>query len=151
VSRSTALSCSRRWELLRGRRDRGSLMLILIPLMSAMMLFAGLVLDGGAALAAREHAANVAREAARAGADALTPTSLRTAEPGQLALDPAAATQAAQSVLADAGLTGTVTVSGATVTVTATASHRTAMLTLVGISSLSETMTASAIPLPQAG
>lgn len=151
MSTSIAPSGRRRWELLRVQGDRGSLMLILIPLMSAMMLFAGLVLDGGAALAAREHAANVAREAARAGADALTPTSLRTAEPSQLTLDPASATQAAQSVLAAAGLTGTVTVSGATVTVTATASRRTAMLTLVGISSLSETMTASAIPLPQAG
>ncbi|MBN9618719.1 MAG: hypothetical protein J0H43_03170, partial [Actinobacteria bacterium] len=114
MSTSTARSRRRRWELLRAQRDRGSLMLILIPLMSAMMLFAGLVLDGGAALAAREQAANVAREAARAGADALTPTSLRTGDPGQLALDPASAIEAAQSVLADAGLTGTVTVSGAT-------------------------------------
>ena len=137
--------------MLVAQRDRGSLMLVLIPLMSAMMLFAGLVLDGGAALTAREQAANVSREAARAGADALTPTSLRTATPGQLVVDPAAAEQAAQTVLSDAGLVGTVSVNGATVTVTATASHHAAMLTLIGISTLTETMTATATPLPETG
>lgn len=136
---------------LRNNPDRGSLMLVVIPLVTALLLFAGLVLDGGAALAAREQAANIAREAARAGAEALTPVSLRTSDPDDLAVDPAAAQQAAHAVIADAGLTGTVAVHGSTVTATVTASHPTAMLSVIGISHLDETMSASAVPLPGDG
>ena len=141
----------RRWAAVHENSDRGSLMLVLIPLVTALLLFAGLVLDGGAALAAREQAANIAREAARAGAGALTPVSLRTADPDDLTVDPAAAEQAAHAVIADAGLTGTVAVHGSTVTVTVTASHPTAMLSVIGISHLDETMSATAVPLPGDG
>jgi Flp pilus assembly protein TadG len=131
-----------------GPRDRGSLMLLFIPLAVAVLLFAGLVADGGALLAARERAADIARQAARAGANALSATSLRTADPNDLTLNPAAARTAADQVLQSAALTGDITITGDTVTVTAHASQPTAVLTLIGVSRLTATVTASARPLP---
>ena len=85
----------------------------------ALVLLAGLVLDGGAALTAHGTAADTAQQAARAGADALDDTSLRTTTPARLTTNPGAARAAAQAVLAAADVTGDVTVIGTTVTVTA--------------------------------
>jgi predicted TIM-barrel enzyme len=109
-------------------------------------VMAGLVVDGGAALATRERAADLATQAARAGATALTPTSLRGA-PTQLVADPTAATQAADAVLADGGATGTVTVTGDTVTVAAHLPRHTVILSAVGLTNISQTATASATAL----
>ena len=53
------------------QRERGSMALVLAILTVGMLAMAGLVIDGGAALAARGRAADVAQQAARAGADAL--------------------------------------------------------------------------------
>lgn len=128
--------------------DRGSLTVIGFFLLLGTLLFTALVVDGGGILSAREYAAEVAREAARAGADALTPLSLRTADPGQLQVDPAAAEQAAQRVLATAGLTGTVTVNGERVTVTAHARYRTKIASAFHLTTLTLTMSATAVPLP---
>ena len=47
----------------------------------ALFALAGLVLDGGAALTAHGRAADVAQQAARAGADALDGASLRARPP----------------------------------------------------------------------
>jgi hypothetical protein len=90
--------------------------------------------------------AELATQAARAGATALTPTSLR-GSPAQLAADPATATQAAQAILTDGGATGQVTVSGDTVTVTAHLPRRTVILSAVGLTNISQTATASATAL----
>ena len=59
-------------------------------MVSAVALFAlaGLVLDGGAALAAHGRAADVAQQAARAGADALDETSLRVRDAGRVDREP---------------------------------------------------------------
>lgn len=118
--------------------------LVLAVLMVGMLMMAGLVIDGGAAIAAREHATDVAQQAARAGADALSPDSLRTGTPAGLRTDPVAATAAADRVLSAAGITGEETVSGDTVTVTAHVRRRTAILSAVGISNADGSGTASA-------
>ncbi len=128
--------------------DRGSAALWLALVMVALLAFAGLVLDGGTALAARGQAADVAQQAARAGADALTPnTVFGGGGAANLGAQEAAANTAARNVLAAAGVTGSVEVSAASVTVTATASKRTAILSAVGIDQVSGTASATAVPL----
>ena len=52
-----------------------------------MLALAGLVIDGGALLAARGQAADLAEQAARAAASAVTPASLRGPNPADLRID----------------------------------------------------------------
>jgi hypothetical protein len=128
--------------------ERGSLVLYLLPVTLVLLLFAGLVFDGGTALAARGRAADLAAQAARAGADALTPASLRAGGPVDLRIDPVTAQAAGQRVLAAAGARGTITVhDNDVVTVTATVPARTAILSAIGIDDASGTATASATPV----
>jgi Flp pilus assembly protein TadG len=134
--------CSRR----RLNGDRGSISLYFAVVTIAALVMAGLALDGGAALAARERAPDLGTQAARAGANALTPVSLR-GEPGQLRADPAAAQQAVTRLLDAAGATGKATVSGDTVTVKVTVPRHTVILSAVGDGDISQTASASATAL----
>ncbi|QFZ24235.1 hypothetical protein EKG83_14285 [Saccharothrix syringae] len=95
---------------------------------------AGLTLDGGSALAAKIRAGGQAEAAARAGAQAVDLAAYRA--DGTLRLVPAQAIADAGAHLAAQGVTGTVTVSGDTVTVTVTATRNTQLLGLLGIGSL---------------
>src|SRR4051812_49043339 len=78
-----------------GDGDRGSVTAYLLIMTVALVVLAGLVLDGGAALAAHGRAADTAQQAARAGADALDEQSLRATTPGGLTTNPGAARAAA--------------------------------------------------------
>src|SRR5690349_3105164 len=127
--------------------ERGSVLLYMVPITLVLLLFAGLVFDGGTALAAQGHALDVAQQAARAGANAISPASLRTGGPVHLRIDPPAAQAAARQVLNAGGATGTVTVDADVVTVTAQVRARTAILTAIGIHDASGQATASAIPI----
>lgn len=120
-----------------GRADRGSVALIMVVLSVAMFAMAGLVLDGGAALAARGRAASLAQEASRAAAAALNPVSLRAATPAGLQIDPVAARAAAQRVLDAGGARGEVSIAGDTVTVTAHVTRRSLILSAFGVEDLS--------------
>lgn len=126
-------------------RDEGSATLFVVVLASALLATAGLVVDGGYALAARQEAAATAEQAARAGADALAGDGLRAS--GPVLLDPAAATAAAQSYLAATGHTGTVAVKGQAVEVSVRITRRTAILSAVGIDTVSSAATATAVGL----
>jgi hypothetical protein len=112
--------------------------------MVALLTMAGLVIDGGAAIAARGRAADLAEQAARAGADALVPASLRGPSPAGIRVDPEAARVAAGRVLSLGGATGEVTINGRDVTVTAHVPRRAVILTAVGIDDLTGTATATA-------
>jgi len=137
----------RRWRQLDAVAESGAITTIAIGIVLILFLAIGLLGDGGSALTAQEHAANIARAAARAGADNLTDQSLRENSPTHLTLDPAAATAAAQRLLAAAGATGDVTVSATQVTVTAHTRGRTYVLLLFGIRDFTQTATASATPV----
>jgi Flp pilus assembly protein TadG len=128
------------------RDDRGSIALWFAITALAAFAMLGLVVDGGSALATRERAADLSSQAARAGAGALLPSSLR-GSPSGLAADPAAARQAALDVLAAGGAAGKVSVSGDTVTVTAHIVKRTAILSAMGLTDISQSATASATAL----
>ena len=127
--------------------DRGSITAYLLIMTVALVVLAGLVLDGGAALTAHGTAADTAQQAARAGADALDEQSLRASAPAGLTTNPAAAREAAARVLAAADVTGDITVTATAVTVTARATKPTAILAIVGIDQVGGTATATAIPL----
>jgi Flp pilus assembly protein TadG len=122
-----------RWHDVKEDGDRGSIGLVVALLMTGLMAMAGLVVDGGAALAARGRAADVAQQAARAGADALLPGTLRNSSPDELRVNPEAARAAANQILAAAGVTGEVAISADSVTVHALVTRRTALLSAVGI------------------
>jgi len=124
----------------RFRGDDGSITAFVVLSTVALVAFAGLVVDGGYAMAARQEAANVAEQAARAGADALARDQLRAGGPPTL--DRAAATAAAQGFLLAAGQHGEVAVVGDKVTVRV--SRRTAVLSIVGINWLVGSARASA-------
>ncbi|WP_203338635.1 pilus assembly protein TadG-related protein [Nocardioides limicola] len=117
-------------------------------LVTALMSMAGLVIDAGGALATKRQAATAAEHAARVGADALDSASLRSGHP---VVAPARARTAAHSYLTRIGATGTVTVSGDTVTVTVTDRYKTALLTLIGINRLDVAATAAAVSINEDG
>lgn len=119
----------RRW--LRSRGEEGLLTLFTCLLTVAMLILIGLVVDGGYVLAARRRAIDEANGAARAGAEALAPSSYRTS--GSLDLDPAAADAAAQGFLAATGHSGRVTVTGNDVTVTLNFDQPMSLLRIIGI------------------
>lgn len=125
--------------------ERGSVALYMALIAVGMLMMAGLVIDGGAAIAARARAVDVSEQAARAGADALSQPALRTGTPGGLTADPGAARAAAARVLAAAGVTGDVRVSGAAVTVTARVPRRAVVLSAVGVGDLSQSQTSTAV------
>lgn len=123
-------------------RDEGAVSVFVVVLATALLAMAGLVVDGGYALAARQEAAATAEESARAGADALSQDSVRSG--GPLRVDPAAATSAVTHYLDARGQAGKASVMGDAVTVTVRITRPTAILSAVGIDTLTATATATA-------
>jgi hypothetical protein len=122
--------------------EHGVVTAFAIVIALALMLFAGLVYDGGMALRAKVDAVDEAGAAARAGAQQIDLTALRST--GTVTLDPSAAEGAAQSYLESIGRTGTVAVNGDEVSVTVSFAQPTALLGLAGISSFNVSGSGSA-------
>lgn len=114
--------------------ESGTVTAFVAVITMAVLMAAGLVLDGGLMLAARRQAVDSATGAARAGAQAVTPDALRHRE---RTVDPTAATAAAHAHLRRAGLSGSVVVSGDRVSVTVTVTQSLTLLRLVGLSTAS--------------
>ncbi len=74
--------------------ERGAVTVFVTIITVALLAVGGLVADGGRILTARREATNVAESAARAGAQAIDLTALRTTD--RLVLDPPAAISAAR-------------------------------------------------------
>lgn len=136
-------------ERLSGRAaDRGSATILVIGL--AIMLFAcaGLAIDGGRAINARDKAFDVAEQAARTGAGQLDLASLR--EPnGAVVLNRADADTAARRFVSTAGYDArsvTISLTGGSVTVVTEKTFNTALLGIVGINSMTISGTATAGP-----
>lgn len=127
-----ALVVRGRWAHSRGQAEAGFVSLYVVVITVGLLAMAGLVIDGGNALAAREQATDVAQQAARAGADALSPESLR-GNPTGLTASPAAAQAAANRVLDTAGVTGTISVDDANVSVTVVVHKDTTILSAFGV------------------
>ena len=126
----------------RPRGDDGSLTLFAVVVVFALLVVAGLVVDGGATLTATRRANHLAEQAARAGAQAADTTALHT---GAVRLDPTPARAAALAYLHAAARPGTrgtapydvtVTVGPDAVTVALHTTTTTAFLGLLGIHTL---------------
>jgi Flp pilus assembly protein TadG len=127
------------------RDERGSASIwAILVIAGAFTVLLGLVVDGGRVIDERVAASRAAAQAARAGADALSAASVRN---GSDAVDTEAARARAQSYLRDAGMDGTVSVAGDTVTVRITADSENQILGVIGVSSfpIDETESARAI------
>lgn len=105
----------------RWRGERGSVTAFVAVVATALVMVAGMAYDGGQILAAQAAARSDADKAARAGAQQIDTTHLRST--GETILDPGEAEAAALAFLERSGSSGTVVVSGASVTVTVTATQ----------------------------
>ena len=124
--------------------DSGQITAFVVVMATALVLLAGLVLDGGLTLAARERALGLAQEAARAGAQGINLAVYR--QSGNLVLSPPLAAADAQQYLASTGSQGTVHVTGNVVTVTVTITQRMQILDAAGLSAITVHASASATP-----
>jgi Flp pilus assembly protein TadG len=98
----------------RVRGERGSVSLLVVIMIPALLMAGGLVLDGGRQLQVRREATAAAAAAARAAAQ------MSEQEAFGKALDPTLATARGEAQLAALGHTGTVVVEPLRVTVTVT-------------------------------
>ena len=124
------------------RCESGSLSVFVVALAFSLVVLIGLVVDGGRALAARQAAANVASEAAQAGASQVSVQSLRWDEVGA---DGVRASKVAEAYFTARGYGGSVRTLDDVVTVSVSATQPTAILGLIGIHEFHVAATASAV------
>ncbi|MFJ3213858.1 pilus assembly protein TadG-related protein [Streptomyces flaveolus] len=126
------------WVSARAHRwdDRGGVTVFVAVCVVALIGIIGVAVDGGGKMRATEHADHVAGEAARAGGQAINPTTAISGE--SIVVKPQDAIAAAQAYLRSVGATGTVSVSadGKTLTVHTTGTYATKFLPVVGIGSM---------------
>lgn len=96
-------------------RESGAFSFYAIGVVMVLALVIGLLVDGSSKIQAINDAQSAAQEAGRAAGQNLTPDAIT----GRAAnVDPGQAAVAAQSYLAQAGVDGSVSVSGTTITIT---------------------------------
>jgi Flp pilus assembly protein TadG len=137
----------RRWPAMSAVRlaERGSATIFVVGFSLVLFAGAGLAIDGGRAINARDKATDVAEQAARAGADQLDQGALR--DLGTVVLDQEAARFRADSFVTVAGYGPTTSTNANTVTVRVSATYRTALLGIIGINSIDVSGIATASPI----
>lgn len=113
-----------------GRTDLGAVTMLVVIVTSGLLAVAGLVYDGSQKMRAARAATTSAAEAARAATQALTPAAI-TGRPSDV--DASAGARAGRAYLAAAGVNGTVSVFGDTVTVHTTVPWQPKFLSIIGI------------------
>ena len=131
-------------SFVRSRGDAGNASIVLVLITPALFGVAGLVVDGGRAINARQLAASQAEQAARVAADAVDVDAVRAGT--GLVIEPVAARVAAERYLSAAGASGVVAVRAGTVTVTVSAATPTAFFAVIGVQQISVTAEATARP-----
>lgn len=127
--------------------DDGMVAVLTVLLAVALFALAGLVIDGGRAIAARQHAADLAGQAARAGADSLDLTAYRSSGIDLLDAPAARAAACAFVAAAEPGDSCQATVNGDTITVLVTTRTPTVLLGLIGYDTFTTRGEASALPV----
>ena len=127
-----------------GRDERGVVSTFLAVIALAMLMAAGLAIDGGRKINALLEASHLADNAARAGAQAVDLDTLRTT--GDLRLLPEEAAVRVDQYLTSLGHTGEITVVGDTVTVTVSLTVDPVLLPM-GPITVTATETAAAVTL----
>lgn len=116
--------------------ESGQVSAFLVVFVSALVLLAGLVVDGGVILAANRKVGAEAEAAAREGASVMDTSRYRAG--GPLVLDPAGATRAAQDYIAGTGHSGSARVTGTdTVEVQVSFSQPLVILGIIGLGPVS--------------
>ena len=128
--------------------DRGQAALIVLMLAVFFLLLLGLVSDGGLLLSQRRDLQGLADGAARAGAAAIDPSTVRTAHAPQI--DPAVAQTQIARYLAAAGFSGSAQVipTPAQVRVELSGTYSLAFAKLVGIGSATLHASSTSDPIP---
>ncbi|MDF1605882.1 TadE/TadG family type IV pilus assembly protein [Nocardioides sp. YIM 152315] len=126
----------------RRRDEHGSITVWMALSSFAMIFLLGLAVDLGGQVHTHERAHDVAAQAARAGGEEVHGAA--AIQGHALTISPAAARVAAQRYLDAAGVSGTVTITGDTLTVTVHDSYDPQFLGLIGIHRLDVTGTATA-------
>ena len=125
------------------RDEDGSITLWMVTASFAMMMLVGLAVDLGGQVHAQQRAQNVAGQAARAGGQEVQ--AAPALQGRYVAINAAAARNAAQDYLSTAGVNGTVSVTdGPTITVSVTDTYRPKFLSIIGLGGLRVTGEASA-------
>lgn len=129
-------------------KDKGTFSTFTAIFALAVLLFAGLLIDGGLAIHGRQRALDVAEQAARAGADAIDVETLR--ETGEVVLDVGAECARVDLIMQqydDIEAGDYECAEGAEeVQVTVTKTIETTFLSLIGINEFTMTVTAAAHP-----
>lgn len=131
-----------RVRAVRGTAERGNAALIVVVLFAVMLAAVGLVVDGGATIAAQQQANAVAAEAARTAGQVVATDAVLQGQPS--AAQGAAAISAGTSYLSQAGASGSVqlTNSGTTITATASVTTTPVIMTIIGVGPQTVTGTA---------
>ena len=151
---SALISLHRRWRLALADRstDQGSATVFVVCFASVLFACAGLAIDGGRAINARDRVNDVAEQAARAGAGQLDDASLRAVD-GSVVLDQGAAEAEARRFVNQSNPEYTVlpTAGTGSVTVQVEWTYPTAILGIIGVNSLAVSGTATAGPATGVG
>jgi Flp pilus assembly protein TadG len=131
------------------RRDgeRGAVTVFVVAFAVTLLILAGLVVDGGMAINARQRVSDDVEQAARAGSQNLNLVTLR--DQGLVRIDPGPAEDAAARFMQVRGYTGTdvhIKASDRDVIVDATYRQHTALLSLISIDSFTVHATGRAVP-----
>lgn len=119
---------------MRRRGEKGSATVFLLGFAVVLLVGAGLVIDGGLALNARQRIADDAEQASRYGANAIDETALHSS--GEVVVNSGVAIDRATAFMADRGYRNiSVRVDGDEVTTSAEGTVNTALLSLIGIKS----------------
>ena len=139
--RSGLCRLSYRLQRRAGRGDQGAITMLVVITMTGLLAMAGLVYDGSQKMRGARIATTSAAEAARAATQALTPAAI-TGHPSDV--DASVGVRAGRAYLAAAGVEGSVSISGDTVTVHTTVPWQPQFLGIIGIGPQTVTGDASA-------
>lgn len=123
----------------RDERGGGSGVMLILGTILAVLMVAGLVVDGGRKVSASADATAIAGQAARAAANAAATTQIAGG-----GINTSAAIAAANTYFAQAGISGTITIANNQVTARVTETKPTIFLSMVGVSQVTGTGTAVA-------
>ena len=151
---NTLIAIRQRWRVTvaRGATDRGAATVFVVCFASVLFACAGLAIDGGRAINARDRVNDVAEQAARAGAGQLDDASLRAVD-GSVVLDQQAAEGEAERFVLQANPEYRVVANADTgsVTVTVEWTYPTVLLGIASVNSIAVSGTATAGPATGVG
>jgi len=151
---NTLITIRQRWRVTFARRttERGAATVFVVAFAGVLFACAGLAIDGGRAINARDRVNDVAEQAARAGAGQLDDASLRAAD-GSVVLDQQAAEDEAERFVLQANPEYRVDAQAdaGSVTVTVEWTYPTVLLGIASLNSILVSGTATAGPATGVG